>query len=126
MTEQSGQEDLTRINGISSGQLVTWILNLFIGIGLMVGAWYFSGMSNSVEKLRDEVAQLKTQVALLQSTKGEIELLKAQLAAYIGQNSENIKNQAVLSEQLKSLNRRVDELERRNTRRRLGEPESPR
>jgi hypothetical protein len=98
---------------VDTKQLISWAINLFTGIVLAIGAYYFNNINENVSKLRDDVASLRTQVALLQSTRGEVELLKAQVLAYISVNNEQIKNSAVLSEQLRAIDKRLESLEKK-------------
>lgn len=45
-------------------KVLTWCLMFFCGLALSVGAWFFSGLSEELGKLREAVGELKTEVRI--------------------------------------------------------------
>jgi hypothetical protein len=43
-------------------KMLTWVLTFFCGVALSIGAWFFSGLSTELGKLREAVGELKTEV----------------------------------------------------------------
>lgn len=46
-------------------RVVTWVIGCFSTVALMVGAWFFSGLAERMDKLNDTITDLRVQVTSL-------------------------------------------------------------
>lgn len=64
-------------------KMMTWALMFFCGLALSIGAWFFSGLDNSVKALTHAVGDLKTEVAVMRRDAEELSTLRKELKDHI-------------------------------------------
>lgn len=87
---------------------VSWALTFFCGISLSIGAWFFNGLNNSVEKLTGAVGQLRTEVAVMRRDAEIIAELKEEI-----RHHKSLDGHATLLAKVEALELRIRELERK-------------
>lgn len=93
---------------LPKGQIFVLFVQTVTAIGLMMGAWFFSGMVENVEGLRSQVAHVQTDIALLKVMQMDITALQKKLDNQTEITSNLSKQIAVLKEQMKNIKLRME------------------
>lgn len=78
MSERTGS--VLRDNRLD--RLVTWLLASVVSVGLGVGAWFFSSLSQDMKALQNTIHDLRVTVALNSSLERRIEAIEKRVDAH--------------------------------------------